>query len=122
MKTIKNVAHQEHHKMYTEFHAGKLTTKEIVGTGFKYPRGVAGAHLLKEMHNTANPDNQVDSISVKADGHPFITELLAKRSAAHKKLVAGNYTLFSDGKISDFGIMPAPGGIEGFVVYINLEK
>lgn len=122
MSTTENVEFQKYHEMYTNFHAGKLTTKEIVGTGFKYPRGVAGAHLLKEMHNTKNPDNQVDSISIKADGHPFISELLAKRSAAHKKLVAGNYTLFSEGKISDFGIMPAPGGIEGFVVYINLVK
>ncbi len=119
MNITEKKKHADKKEMLAKFYTGNVTTKEIVGTGYKYPRGVAGGYLLKELYNIENPKSKVDGIEVKSDGHPFLTEALAKRSSAYKKLVTGNYTLSSGTAVTEFGVIPAPGDIEGFVVFVN---
>lgn len=100
-----------------DFYAGSLSSRELIGTGWKYPRGVAAGYLQKELYNLENPGSPVSGVQMKADGFAYISKLHAERSIAHKKLLAGEFKLINDAEVKNFGIMPACGGLQGFVIY-----
>lgn len=101
---------------------GTLAPRQIVGTGYKYPKSVASAWLRKEIHNKQNPFNKVTQLFVQTNGAPFVSQKKAKSSKIYQQLVEDSFKLTSRNLvISDFGIIPTPtNGIDdGYCVFIK---
>ena len=41
---------------------GSITPREVVGTGYRYPKQVASQWLRKQMHNIENPNAKIDAV------------------------------------------------------------
>tara|TARA_Y100001970_G_scaffold294258_1_gene449301 strand:- start:1397 stop:1777 length:381 start_codon:yes stop_codon:yes gene_type:complete len=100
---------------------GSITPREVVGTGYRYPKQVASQWLRKQMHNIENPNAKIDELIVQTNGKPFASETKAMQSTTYQQLINGQFKLISDGAfVADYGVMPAP-GVEvttGYCIYI----
>ncbi|MAI66117.1 MAG: hypothetical protein CL600_14840 [Alteromonas sp.] len=117
MKTI-----SQRQTQLTQLLTGELKPRQIIGTGYKYPKSVASAWLRKEIHNEQNPSQSVSDLFVQTNGAPFTSEKKAKCSKMYQQLVKGSFELITRNLIvSDYGVMPAPtSGIdEGYCIYIE---
>ena len=88
---------QEYKQDHINLMAGIIKPSKIVGRGYKSPKSVASAWLLKEIHNAENPKSKVSELLVMTNGKPFGSEAKAMASKAYKALIDGtsNYLLIT---------------------------
>lgn len=109
---------ERYNTMLTQLMAGAIKPSSVVGRGYKYPKSVASSWIRTQIHNQENPNSKISDCYVTTSGKPFPTESKAMASEGYKLLVAGKFKLISDRfYVKDYGVMPAPGGDGGYVVY-----
>jgi hypothetical protein len=93
----------------TQLLTGTLNPRQVIGTGYKYPKSVASGWLRKEIHTEQNPSQSVSDLFVQTNGAPFTSEKKAKSSNVYQQLVKGSFQLITSNLIfCDYGVMPAP--------------
>ena len=66
---------------------GQLSPREVVGTGYRYPKQCASEWLRKQAFNSLNAQ-KIDQVLVSTSGRAFSSIDKAKASAIYKKLKA----------------------------------
>jgi|AntRauTorckE5430_2_1112549.scaffolds.fasta_scaffold01366_11 hypothetical protein len=119
MKDIK--AFTRNKALYDGVLNGSVKPREIIGTGYRYPKSVAIAWLLRQLW--ANKFGSAPAeLHVLTNGALFTDYKQANRSKVYNLLCKGGYERLDEMQISDFGIRPFPiAGIEGYVVYVNVS-
>lgn len=110
----------EYRLQLSQLFTGLLPPRQVVGSGYRYPKQAASQWLIKQIHNLENPDAKVDQILLLTSGKPFASEAMAKNSRSYQQLITGSFKLINDAIVTDYGVMPAPGGEvnAGYCIYI----
>jgi hypothetical protein len=109
---------QEYKQDHINLLSGIIKPSKIVGRGYKSPKSVASAWLLKQIHNAENPQSKVSGLMVMTNGKPFSSEAKAMASKGYKALIDGTIQLLADNTyVSDYGVMPSPCCSGGYVGY-----
>jgi len=106
-----------HYESLSGLLSGTVKPSRVVGRGYKNPKSVASAWLRKEIHNLENLTAKVDKVVVTSSGKAFSSDTRAMMSKCYRSLVDGSYGVRDKVIITDYGVMPAPGG-DGKMVYI----
>lgn len=119
MNTLIN-ADNEYTDMYWSFKNKQITPSSIVGTGYRYPRAVAGGWLIKQILKE-NGHTYCD-IRVNNSGVPFTSVEQAKRTHAYKLLEQDRYlgaeSIF---KVVEFTVCKSPID-KGFIIAIKTQR
>lgn len=100
---------QEYKQDHINLMAGFIKPSKIIGRGYKNPKSVASAWLLKQIHNAENPLCKVSDLLVMTNGKPYSSEAKAMSSKAYKALTDAKFQLLADNAyVKDFGVMPCP--------------
>lgn len=118
MKNIK--AFNRNKALYDGLLNGSIKPREIIGTGYRYPKSVAMAWLLRELW-VAQFGSAPHELHVLTSGALYTNYQQANRSKVFNLLYNCGYERLDEMKVSDFGIMEFPiEGIEGYIVYVNV--
>jgi hypothetical protein len=112
-------------KLYKQLKSGETKPKEIVGTGYRYPKSVATAWLLRQLWQD-ELGTAPNELHVMTNGELFADYKQASRSKVFSTLCKNGYERLDGLKVTSFGIRPCPvTDIDGYIVYVkvgNIQK
>lgn len=119
---MKNIeAFNRHKALYDSLQNGTVKPREIIGTGYRYPKSVATAWLLRQLW-VAQFGSAPDQLHVNSSGGLFTDFKQANRAKVFNLMCKGAYRRLDERKVSDFGIRECPiEGINGYLVYVNVS-